>query len=88
MKQSEFYFAYPQTVLLDIAKNIFSDTSEAEEFVKTVHYEFLLHDNMGRLAAYTATQSRYLPSATIAVDKLHEETKAEIEKKAAKTERF
>lgn len=79
---------YPQALFLDMAKNVWTDNAEGEGILKAFSNEFLLHDNMGRINSYTATLSRYLPSGTIAVDKLHEETQAEINKRKERTERY
>ena len=86
--QTERELQYPNALFLDMAKNVWTDNAEGEDILKAFSNEFLLHDNMGRINSYTATLSRYLPSGTIAIDKMHEETQSEINKRKERTERF
>jgi hypothetical protein len=87
-KITELNIQYPSTVFLESSKNVWINSKEAEKFLQSLNNEFLLHDNLGRLSSYTATLSRFLPSATIAVDRLGEESRLEREKHEAKTKRF
>jgi hypothetical protein len=88
VNQTERELQYPEALFLDMAKNVWTDSADGEDILKAFSNEFLLHDNLGRLNSYTATLSRYLPSATVAIDKMHEETQSEINKRKERTERF
>jgi hypothetical protein len=79
---------YPESIFIEASKDVWHDSKSADKFLQSLNNEFLLHDNLGRLSSYTATLSRFLPSATIAIDKLGEESRLEREKHEAKSKRF
>jgi hypothetical protein len=82
------YLQYKPTVFIDSAKDIWVDSAQAEDFLKTLNNEFLLHDTIGRTDGYTATLSRYLPSQTMAIDKLREESLQAEKMERSRMERY
>jgi hypothetical protein len=75
-------------LFLKMGKNIFAESAAGEMLLRNINFEFLAHDTLGRLSAYSATISRLIPQHVAMIDKLHEETKAEQQKQKDRLERY